>query len=262
VRKIVAWNVNGIRAVEKKGFAAWLAKARPDVLGLQETRIDDAALPAHLRAPAGYHAVWSFAEKKGYSGTVLYTREEPLKMYVGIGERVYDREGRVTGAELKDVIVFNVYFPKGSGVERDNSRVPYKLGFYDAFFAYARGVQKRRKKPLVVIGDFNTAHENIDLLNWKTNQETSGFLPEERAAMTKHLERGFVDTFRHLHPGVQRFSWWSQRMGARARNVGWRIDYVWVSERLVPRVREAFIETETLGSDHCPVGILLGDSLA
>jgi exodeoxyribonuclease III len=259
VRKIIAWNVNGIRAAERKGFLTWMTHSRPDVLGLQEARIDAEALPKHLRDPDGYHSVWSFAHKKGYSGTVLYTREKPVKTYVEIGEERFDREGRVTGAELKDIIVFNVYFPKGSGVDRDNSRVPYKLAFYEAFFDFALASSKRRKKPLVVIGDFNTAHENIDLKNWKTNQDTSGFLPEERAAMTTYLQRGFVDTFRHLHPSVQRFSWWSQRMGARARDVGWRIDYVWVSERLLSRVKEAFIETETMGSDHCPVGIVLGD---
>lgn len=249
--------MNGIRSAERKGFAQWLSQARPDVLGLQETRVDDAALTADVRDRAGMSSCWSFAEKKGYSGTALFTREKPLRTWSAIDDSRFDGEGRVTGAELSDVIVFNVYFPKGSGVLRDNSRVPFKLAFYDAFFDFALAVSKKRKKPLVVMGDYNTAHENIDLKNWKTNHDTSGFLPEERAAMTKHLQRGFVDTFRALHPAEQRFSWWSQRLGARARNIGWRIDYVWVSERLLPRVKRAFIETDTTGSDHCPVGIEL-----
>lgn len=258
MRKIVSWNVNGIRAAERKGFLAWLERSRPDVLGLQETRIDDAILPEHLRTPNGFHSVWSFAEKKGYSGTVLYTREKPLRTFTSLGEARFDREGRVSGAELKDVVVFNVYFPKGSGTLRDNSRVPYKLEFYDALFAYV----KRFKKPLVIMGDFNTAHENIDLKNWKTNKDTSGFLPEEREKMSECLAKGYIDTFRALHPSEVRYSWWSQRLGARKRNIGWRIDYVWVSDRLRPRVQSAFIETETLGSDHCPVGILLGGASA
>ncbi|MCC6807988.1 MAG: exodeoxyribonuclease III [Deltaproteobacteria bacterium] len=257
-RKIISWNVNGIRAAERKGFMQWIARAKPDVLGLQETRIDDLILPERLRVLDGYHAVWSFAQKKGYSGTALYTREKPVKTYAAIGDDAYDHEGRMTAAELSDVIICNAYFPKGSGTLRDNSRVPFKLGFYRAFFDWALLLAKRRKKPLVVMGDFNTAHENIDLKNWKTNSGTSGFLPEERAEMTKQLERGFADTFRRLHPSVARYSWWSQRMGARARNIGWRIDYVWVSEKLMPRVKEAFIDVEVLGSDHCPVGIVLG----
>jgi len=259
VRKIISWNVNGIRACEKKGLIDWMGKRQPAVLGLQETRVDAHRLAPHLREPVGYHAVWSFAEKKGYSGTALFTREKPLKAYGMIGDPRFDREGRISGVELEDIIVFNVYFPKGSGVDRDNSRVPYKLDFYQVFFDYAVDVSKQRKKPLVVMGDFNTAHENIDLKNWKTNQRTSGFLPEEREVMSAQLARGFVDTFRHLHPSVECYSWWSQRLGVRARNIGWRIDYVWVSESLAPRVERAFLETETLGSDHCPVGIELAD---
>ncbi len=258
MRKIGSWNVNGIRSAERKGLLKWMETAKIDVLGLQETRIDDTILPAHLRTPDGHHSVWSFAEKKGYSGTAIFTREQPVHTYSALGNPLYDREGRFTAVELKDLIVCNVYFPKGSGNERDNSRVPFKLGFYQAFFDWALTLSKKRKKPLVVMGDFNTAHENIDLKNWKTNSQTSGFLPEERTEMSKQLARGFVDTFRALHPKEEKYSWWSQRMGARARNIGWRIDYVWVSEALLPRVSSAFIETDTTGSDHCPVGITLG----
>jgi len=257
VRSIISWNVNGIRAWEKKGLLSWFEHKQPDVLGLQETRIDALKLPEHLRQPEGYHATWSFAEKKGYSGTVLYTRERPLRTYNEIGDPHYDREGRVTGVELEDIIVFNVYFPKGSGRNRDNSRVPYKLAFAEALFDHAQAVSKRRRKPLVIMGDFNTARENIDVKNWKTNSQTSGFLPEEREAMSAQLARGFIDTFRYLHPTVERYSWWSNRLGARERNIGWRIDYVWVSQSVLPRVADAFIEIETRGSDHCPVGIQL-----
>ncbi len=256
--RLVSWNVNGIRSAEKKGFLPWLENDRPDVLGLQETRVDDVALSVALRTPKGYEAKWVFPQRKGYSGVALFHKQPVENVYDRIGIAEFDNEGRVVGIELGDLLIFNVYFPKGSGKDRDNSRVPYKLAFYDAFFDYALALKKKRKKGLVIMGDFNTAQENIDLKNWKTNSKTSGFLPEERAVMRKHLARGFVDSFRHLHPERVQYSWWSQRMGARERNIGWRIDYVWLSQELAPRLKEAFILDTIKGSDHCPVGVTLG----
>jgi exodeoxyribonuclease-3 len=255
--RIVSWNVNGIRSAERKGFLPWFASDKPDILGLQETKVDDFALPLTLRQPKGYESTWVFPKRKGYSGVALFHKKPAKKIYDALGVPEYDEEGRMVGIELDDMIVFSVYFPKGSGVLRDNSRVPYKLGFYDAFFEYANKLKKKRKKPLVVMGDFNTAHENIDLVNWKSNAQNSGFLPEERAAYGKHLKNGYLDTFRHQHPKEAKYSWWSQRAGARARNIGWRIDCVWISEALEPRLKESFILDQVTGSDHCPIGITL-----
>ncbi len=253
--RIISWNVNGIRAAERKGFLQWLAKTRADIVGLQETRIDEAALPAHLRAPKGYSSAWTFAKKKGYSGVATFTRTPAKGVRVGLGIQRFDDEARVLEVELDRFLLFNVYFPKGSGNARDNSRVPFKLDFYDAFFDHAKARGRASKKPLVVLGDFNTAHQPIDLANPKTNTKTSGFLPEERASLERHLRRGFVDSYRHLHPQRVQYTWWSQRFGVRERNIGWRIDYVWISESLAPYLKAAFIHDQVRGSDHCPLGI-------
>jgi len=255
--RIVSWNVNGIRAAERKGFLRWLRKDRPDVVALQETRIDSGSLPTRLRTPASYHGAWGFSCRPGYSGVATFSRRAPLATATGIGIPAFDAEGRVVETEFERFILYNVYFPKGSGTARDNSRVPFKLDFYDAFFAFALARRAAARKPLVVLGDFNTAHRDIDLANPRTNQKTSGFLPEERQAFEKHLDAGFVDTYRRRFPERVQYSWWSQRVGVRARNVGWRIDYVWVSKELWPRVVDAFIEDQVRGSDHCPVGIEL-----
>lgn len=255
--RIVSWNVNGIRSAERKGFLTWLEGERPDILGLQETRIDGATLPDRLRAPLAYHAAWCSGTRAGYAGVATFSREPPRSVTTGIGVADFDLEGRVVETELDRLILFNVYFPKGSGTLRDNSRVPFKLEFYDAFFDYAWRRRAHAQKPIVVLGDFNTAHRAIDLANPKSNVKTSGFLPEERAAFERHLARGFVDTYRHLYPDRVQYSWWSQRLGVRERNVGWRIDYVWITEDLVPHLAGAFIADHVKGSDHCPVGIVL-----
>jgi exodeoxyribonuclease-3 len=256
--RIVSWNVNGIRSAERKGLLQWWQQAKPDVLCLQETRVDTEALPDALRHPLGYHGHWAFAEKKGYSGVATFSRKPALALRHGPKQPEYLREGRCVETEFKDFLLYNVYFPKGSGTERDNSRVPYKLGFYDALFGCAKRRSKQTGKPLIVVGDFNTAHQPIDLTNWKSNQKTSGFLPEEREVFARHLRGGgFVDTFRHHHPARAQYSWWSNRIGVRERNVGWRIDYVWVSDALLPRVQKAFIWDDVRGSDHAPVGIEL-----
>jgi exodeoxyribonuclease III len=253
--RIVSFNLNGIRAAERRGFLTFLAQERPDILCVQETRIDRGALTQELERPLGYEASWAFPLRKGYSGVATFSLEKPLGAHSALGEARFDEEGRVVVSEYASFLLCNVYFPKGSGTLRDNSRVPYKLAFYDAFFAHVVALKKKRKKPVIVLGDFNTAHMPIDLKNWRTNQGTSGFLPEERLSFERHLEQGFVDTFRALHPTREQYSWWSQRLGARDRNVGWRIDYVWVSSELMPKVKEAFIWDHVRASDHCPVGI-------
>jgi exodeoxyribonuclease III len=255
--EIISWNVNGIRSAAKKGFFAWLERRRPDIIGLQETRIDDESLLDAHRTPRRYHSAWSFPLRKGYSGCATFSRVPALSSRALIGTKRFDIEGRVVETEHDRFLVFNVYFPKGSGTMRDNSRVPYKLAFYNALFKYAHQRRAETGKPLVVMGDFNTAHQPIDLKNWRSNQENSGFLPVERASFSRHLKRGFVDSYRHLYPEREQYSWWSNRLGCRERNIGWRIDYVWLSNELVPHLKDAFILDQVKGSDHCPVGVIL-----
>lgn len=236
----------------------WLAREQADIVCVQETKIDSETLRAELAAPApGHHAAFAFAKRKGYSGVATFSREAPSKVRVGLGIERFDDEGRVVETDHGAFLLFNVYFPKGSGTLRDNSRVPYKLDFYEALFTCIAKRKRAARKPVVVLGDFNTAHRDIDLKHPRENKKNSGFLPEERADLERQLERGYVDTFRHLHPDTVRYSWWSQRFGVRDKDVGWRIDYVWISRDLAPRLREAFINTEVRGSDHCPVGVVL-----
>ncbi len=258
--RIVSWNINGIRAAHRKGFLRWLAKERADIVCVQETKIDEATLRAELAVAAPkHHEAWAFAKRKGYSGVATLSRRAPLSVRVGIGVERFDAEGRVVETDHGAFLLFNVYFPKGSGPLRDNSRVPYKLDFYEALFTHIRKRKRATRKPVVVLGDFNTAHAEIDLARPRDNKKNSGFLLEEREDLARHLGRGFVDTFRHLHPREQKYSWWSQRFGVREKNVGWRIDYVWISDDLLPRLKKAFISDEVRGSDHCPVGVDLAD---
>jgi exodeoxyribonuclease-3 len=221
---IVSFNLNGIRAAERRGFTSFMAEQRPDILCVQETRVDRDSLVKELERPLGYEASWAFPSRKGYSGVATFSLEPPLRAHTSLGEACFDDEGRVVVSEFPSFLLCNVYFPKGSGTLRDNSRVPYKLAFYDALFAHVAALRKKRKKPAIVLGDFNTAHMPIDLKNWRTNQGTSGFLPEERLSFERHLQQGFVDTFRALNTTLEQYSWRSQRLGARERNNGWRID--------------------------------------
>jgi exodeoxyribonuclease-3 len=253
--RIVSWNINGIRSICKKGFADWLAQERPDVLGLQETRADEAQSRATLALPRGYRGFFSSAERKGYSGTAILSRRRPRHYRTELGHPAFDAEGRIQHFDLGDFVLFNVYFPNGSGVNRDNSRVPFKLAFYRHLLDQIEAL-RRDGREVVVMGDYNTAHREIDLKNWRQNRGTSGFLDEERAELDRWLQTGLVDTFRHLHGDVEgAYSWWSVRQGVRERNIGWRIDYVLVTPGLLPRLKKAFILPEVLGSDHCPVGI-------
>jgi exodeoxyribonuclease-3 len=252
---LLSWNVNGVRAVYGKGFLDWLNAAYPDILCLQETKMGDAPLPASLAQPAGYYAFWNNCRtKKGYSGTALLTRQEPLSVEYGLGVEEFDQEGRTLIARYPTFTLINCYFPNGG---RDHSRVPFKLAFYDAFLDTCQRL-RAEGQALVFCGDVNTAHREIDLARPRENRNTTGFLPEERAWMDRVVEADYVDTFRHLYPDLtEQYTWWSMVTGARARNVGWRIDYFFVAPELLERVADAFILPEVIGSDHCPVGLRL-----
>jgi exodeoxyribonuclease-3 len=256
-RRIVSWNVNGIRSCVRKGFLDWLPQARADVIGLQETRCEREDLPQMLHElPRLRHAHWlSARSKRGYSGVAILSREKPLEFHAELGDERFDREGRFLLARFADVLIANVYFPKGSGNLRDNSRVPYKLAFTEHVFAVMNAARRKHRLPAILMGDFNIAPEPIDLARPRGNETTSGFLPEERALLARCVGRRWVDAFRALHPSVVKYSWWSNRFGVRERNIGWRIDHVLVSADLAPRVRAAFIWDHVRGSDHCPVGI-------
>ncbi len=255
--RIISWNVNGVRACTRKGMLKWLAISDAEILGLQETRAERDECPEPMRAPHGLdHCAWVAARsRRGYSGVALYSVDAPERVELSLGIEDYDREGRFVLAEFPTFLVANVYFPKGSGIERDNSRVFYKLGFTERVFLAMDEWRRATGKGAVVMGDFNIAPTPIDLARPRGNEGTSGFLPEERAAFARILDGGWVDTFRNLNPDEIRYTWWSQRFGVRDRNIGWRIDHVLVSEDLLPRVRAAHIWDHVRGSDHCPVGI-------
>ena len=252
--RVVSWNVNGLRACAKKGFVDFLQRSDADIVGLQEVRAFAHQLPDDVRDLDGWHTHYSPAERPGYSGVALFSRKAPIRVDTSLGEPRFDVEGRLQIAKFDRLTVVNAYFPKGSGKDRDNSRVPYKLDFYRAVFDRAQKL--RRRQPVLVIGDYNTAHREIDLARPKDNVKSSGFLPEERAELDRLFDAGWVDTFRRLHPEeAGHYSWWSQRSGARARNIGWRIDYVLASPAAMKRVRKAFIRPAVMASDHCPVGV-------
>jgi exodeoxyribonuclease-3 len=248
--QIVSWNVNGLRACERNGFTQWFESARPDVLCLQEVRAELDQLPEHCARPAGYHASWNAAQKKGYSGVATWSASAPATVTHGLGRADLDTEGRVIVTEHDGFALYNIYFPNGS---RDHSRVPFKLDFYEHLMQQLAARLAKGDK-LVVGGDFNTAHQEIDLANPRANVTTTGFLPEERAVLQRFMDLGFHDVFRERHPGEKgHYSWWSNRPGVREKNVGWRIDYFLVSHNLRDRVADARYLPEVKGSDHCPV---------
>lgn len=259
--RIVSWNVNGLRSVASKGFREWLARETADVIGLQETRATVAQIPEDLRSPPGFYAHFVSAERAGYSGVALYARRAFDGIEMSLGDASFDAEGRVQIARFGALTVANVYFPNGSGVDRDNSRVPFKLSFYRCL---EERLSKRvaRGEPVVVVGDFNTAPEPIDLARPKENEKTSGFLPEERREIARWKERGWVDAFRALHPDATgAYSWWSQRFGVRERNIGWRIDLAMLSPAAARHLRAAAIHPDVRGSDHCPISVELDDGV-
>jgi exodeoxyribonuclease-3 len=250
--KLFSWNVNGIRALEKKGFSTWLQSSGADIVMLQETKCSPEQLPATLCRPDGYHAEWCAAEKKGYSGVATFSRA-PATVTRGLGDARFDGEGRVLISVFPELTLFNIYFPSGSS---GPARVTYKLDFYRRFLEVVRGYIERGER-VVVAGDVNTAYAEIDLARPRQNRQTSGFLPEERAALGEFFAAGLVDTFRHVRPTEAKYSWWSQVTFARERNIGWRLDYFLVSSNLLPNVADADIHPEVLGSDHCPVSLTL-----
>ena len=252
--KLVSWNVNGLRSLQKNGYWEAFLKLNPDIFGLQETKAEEEQLPEHIRSPKGYFAYFNSSKtRKGYSGVALYSKEEPFDVFVDMGIPELDREGRLVGAEFKDFFVCNVYFPNGGG---GPERLAYKLSFYDAFLAFIE--EKREKKPVIFMGDVNTAHEEIDLARPKENKENTGFLPEERAWLDEVVRAGYIDTYRHFFPDkAGAYSYWDLKTRARDRNVGWRIDYLFASRELGKKLKKASIHSDIFGSDHCPVSLEL-----
>jgi exodeoxyribonuclease-3 len=252
-KKILCWNVNGIRAVQGKGFLEWLHGESPDILCVQETKARPDQLGEELQEPHGYHVYWNYPERKGYSGVATFTKEKPVGVQNGLGIPKFDIEGRVIIAEYPDFILLNVYFPNG---KQNEDRLKYKMDFYEAFLEFVDPLKANGAK-LVICGDFNTAHKKVDLARPKENEKVSGFLTIERAWMDKFVAHGFIDTFRQFNKESDQYTWWDLKSRARERNVGWRIDYFFVTENLLPSVSNAFIMPQVMGSDHCPVGIIL-----
>lgn len=250
---IVSWNVNGIRAAEKKGFPAWLQRSGADIVAVQETKAHPDQVSVQLREPPGYHVDWCAAEKKGYSGVATFSRITPLRVACGFGDPRFDSEGRVLISTFADFTLFNIYFPNGG---RGPEWVAHKLAFYAHFVQVVRAAIDAGQH-VVVVGDVNTAYAEIDLARPRENRTTSGFLPEERAAMAAFFEAGLIDTFRRLHPTTVMYTWWSPWAGARARNIGWRLDYIFVSPGLQPAIVAAEVHCDVPGSDHCPVSVTL-----
>lgn len=247
--EIYSWNVNGLRAIAKKDFFQWVSNENPDIICIQETKLQEAQLSEEIKNINGYYSYFSFAEKKGYSGVATYTKKKPVSVKHGIGIDVFDAEGRILETEFEEFTLLNIYFPNG---QKDEERLKYKLDFYDALLEYCNKLVAEGKK-LLICGDYNTAHTTMDIKNAKANENTSGFLPIERAWIDKLIENGYTDTFRFMNPDVIKYSWWSYKFNARERNTGWRIDYHFVSNNLIPQVKKADILNDVMGSDHCPV---------
>lgn len=251
--KLISWNVNGLRACMGKGFLDFLKASDADIVCLQETKMQREQADFIID---GYEEYWNSAEKKGYSGTAVFTQKPPLSVSYGIGIPEHDTEGRVITAEFPDFFLINVYTPNS---QQELARLPYRMQWEDAFRDYLKTLDQ--KKPLIVCGDMNVAHEEIDLKNPKTNRKNAGFTDEERQKMTELLSSGFIDTFRLLYPDTEGvYSWWSYRFHAREKNAGWRIDYFLVSDRLKDRVSDSRIDTDVFGSDHCPIELILKES--
>jgi exodeoxyribonuclease-3 len=251
--KLISWNVNGIRAAEKKGFVEWLAASGADLVAVQETKANPEQLSPALLNPAGYQAAWNSAERKGYSGTATYARHAPIKILTGLNDPRFDTEGRALIHEFEAFAFFNIYFPNGG---RGPEWVAHKLAFYRRFLEVAQAYM-RAGRPVVATGDFNTAYAEIDLARPRENVNHSGFMPEERLGLGEFFEAGLIDTFRHLHPDMVKYTWWDMVTRARERNVGWRLDYFMVSPDIKDKIVEAEIHDDVMGSDHCPVSLVL-----
>ncbi|MEC1402823.1 exodeoxyribonuclease III [Bacillus subtilis] len=249
--KLISWNVNGLRAVMRKmDFLSYLKEEDADIICLQETKIQDGQVDLQ---PEDYHVYWNYAVKKGYSGTAVFSKQEPLHVIYGIGVEEHDQEGRVITLEFENVYVMTVYTPNS---RRGLERIDYRMQWEEALLSYILELEK--KKPVILCGDLNVAHQEIDLKNPKANRNNAGFSDQEREAFTRFLEAGFVDSFRHVYPDLEgAYSWWSYRAGARDRNIGWRIDYFVVSESLKEQIEDASISADVMGSDHCPVELII-----
>ena len=248
--KLISWNVNGLRACMNKGFQDFLAASGADIFCVQETKMQKGQAEFDF---SGYEEYWNSAEKKGYSGTAIFTKIKPLNVSYDMGIAEHDQEGRIIAAEFDDFYLVNVYTPNS---QRELARLDYRMQWEDAFRAYVKELDE--KKPVIICGDLNVAHKEIDLKNFKTNHKNAGFTDEERAKMTELLEAVFTDSFRHLYPDKEGiYTWWSYMFKAREKNAGWRIDYFVVSNRLADRISDSLIYTDIMGSDHCPVGLIL-----
>lgn len=246
--KLISWNVNGIRACLNKGFMDFFEQVDADIFCLQETKIQEDQIPFQLE---GYYQYWNFAKKKGYSGTAVFSKREPLNVLYGIGIEEHDQEGRVITLEFEDFYLTTVYTPNS---QRELARLEYRMVWEDEFLKFLKNLEKN--KPVIVCGDLNVAHTEIDLKNPKTNRKNAGFTDEERAKFSQLLENGFIDTFRYFYPDkTGAYTWWSYMFNARANNAGWRIDYFCVSEALKDKLLDAMIYSDVMGSDHCPVGL-------
>jgi exodeoxyribonuclease III len=250
---ICSWNINGIRAAHARGSLDWFRERQPDVLCLQETKAGLEQLPDELKEVDGYNVFYTAAERKGYSGVSLYSKPQPLSVRSGFGMPHFDGEGRTLIADYGEFALFNIYFPNG---KQSKERLLYKLDFYDAFLDYAEAL-RAKGKGIVACGDFNTAHKEIDLARPKENSKISGFLPEERAWLDEFVSRGYVDTFRVFNQEPGHYTWWDLKTRARERNIGWRIDYFFVSEDLRNKVKSSYMLEDIMGSDHCPLCIEL-----
>ncbi len=251
--KILSWNVNGIRAADKKGLYDFIKKESPDIFCLQEIKATSVQLPPHLKNLPGYHVFINPAERGGYSGVATFSKEKPIDTRKGFNIKRFDEEGRILISEYPSFTLFNIYFPNG---KKNKERLDYKMDFYEAFLNDVDNL-KSKGKNIIACGDFNTAHKELDLARPKENEKISGFLPIERAWIDKFIEHGYTDTFRYFNKQPNQYSWWDMKSKARERNVGWRIDYFFVNKEIMPHVKKAFIMQDVMGSDHCPVGILM-----
>jgi len=248
--KIISFNVNGIRAAVRKGFAEWFQKSKADVVCLQEVRAEVEEMPLSLANPSGYYSYFNPAQKKGYSGVAVYSKKRPLFLEYNLGLQRFDQEGRLIKAEYQDFILINLYLPHGG---RQKENMDYKLKVYQCLLNYLQ--KEKSHKPLIFVGDFNIAHQGIDLARPKQNKNNTMFTPEERKQIEKIMNSGFVDTWREFDKSPGNYTWWSNFANARERNIGWRIDYIFISEKLRAKLKKAFIWPKVMGSDHCPVGI-------
>jgi exodeoxyribonuclease-3 len=251
--KLISWNVNGLRAIYKKNFLSWFSAQNADIVALQETKLELSQVPEELKEINGYNFYISHSKnKKGYSGVCVWSRQKPLSVSNSIDNEKFDVEGRVLALEFENFWFYNVYFPNGGA---SDERLKYKLDFYDYFFDYI--TRKKTNKGIIICGDYNTAHTEIDLARPKANEKVSGFLPQERSRLDGIIEKGFTDTFRHFHKEPDNYTWWDYKTGARARNVGWRIDYFFVNKPALTHLKAATIQNDVLGSDHCPIDITI-----